>query len=196
MTWDLCIFLFFSLYRWHGSYRFLSMFDNSHVICRYYIYCEFQWHAAPEVRIHLCVSSRLLWSKGPLMPILGIAEENVVCEPFGYCVAWCEDSYPITTWRSYLFAWRGIHSPLTDSWIGYLLPHGSGATSVASVTLRRSKGLSVVTAALQWVCNRSIPTDHNLHTTELNTNFTFNLQQHGVQGHVSWSAVWWPPIRL
>ena len=116
----------------YTTYIYIYIYvEREYTNCKYsnctyiyiYIYCEFQWHAAPEVRIHLCVSSRLLWSKGPLMPILGIAEENVVCEPFGYCVAWCEDSYPITTWRSYLFAWRGIHSPLTDSWIGYLLPH-------------------------------------------------------------------------
>ena len=36
MTRDLCIFLFFSLCRWHGSLRFLGMSDDSHVICRYY----------------------------------------------------------------------------------------------------------------------------------------------------------------
>ena len=36
MTRDLCIFLLFSLCRWHGSLRFLGMSDNSHVICRYY----------------------------------------------------------------------------------------------------------------------------------------------------------------
>ena len=38
MTRDLCIFLLFSLCRWHGSLRFLGMSDNSHVICRYYMF--------------------------------------------------------------------------------------------------------------------------------------------------------------
>ena len=41
MTRDLCIFLLFSLCRWHGSLCFLGMSDNSHVICRYYIYIAF-----------------------------------------------------------------------------------------------------------------------------------------------------------
>ena len=43
MTRDLCIFLLFSLCRWHGSLRFLGMSDNSHVICRYYIYIHIIW---------------------------------------------------------------------------------------------------------------------------------------------------------
>ena len=35
MTRDLCIFLFFTLCRWHGRLRFLGMSDNSHVIWRF-----------------------------------------------------------------------------------------------------------------------------------------------------------------
>ena len=35
MTRDLCMFLFFSLCRWHGSLRFLGMSDNSRVIAYY-----------------------------------------------------------------------------------------------------------------------------------------------------------------
>ena len=40
MTQDSCIFLFFSLCRWHGSLFFLRMSSYSHVIRRYYIIIE------------------------------------------------------------------------------------------------------------------------------------------------------------
>ena len=54
MTRDLCIFLPFSLCKWHGSLRFLGVSDNSHVICRYYIYLSLS--LSLSVCLSVCLS--------------------------------------------------------------------------------------------------------------------------------------------
>ena len=69
MTWDLCIFLFFSLCRWHGSLRFLGMSENSRVICRYYIY-DLCWEVTNKTSQWL--SQEMRQEMVEMQPICGI----------------------------------------------------------------------------------------------------------------------------